>query len=66
MYYDPMIAKVIAYGETRQHALQRMIQALRQTVIVGLTTNQNFLIQVPRLYPGLVVFHVTLGFLTKA
>jgi len=46
MYYDPMIAKVIAYGETRQHCIQRMIQAIKRTAIVGLTTNQHFLLQV--------------------
>jgi len=45
MYYDPMIAKVIAYGETRHHCLQRMLQALKKTVIVGLTTNQQFLLK---------------------
>jgi len=46
MFYDPMIAKVIAYGDTRQHCIARMIQALKHTVLVGLTTNLQFLLQV--------------------
>ena len=41
--YDPMLAKVIAYGETREIALLRMQAALVQTVLLGITTNQEFL-----------------------
>ena len=41
--YDPMLAKVIAYGETREIALVRMQAALAQTVLLGITTNQEFL-----------------------
>lgn len=47
LYYDPMIAKVIAWGRNRTEAIQRMKQALRQTIIIGkLQTNQRFLLQV--------------------
>lgn len=38
-YYDSLIAKVIAYGETREQALQRMSGALREMVIDGIHTN---------------------------
>lgn len=42
-YYDPMIAKLIVWGETREQALARMEQALAETQIVGVHTNVNFL-----------------------
>jgi acetyl-CoA carboxylase biotin carboxylase subunit len=38
-YYDSLIAKVIAYGENREQALQRMSGALREMVIDGIHTN---------------------------
>ncbi len=44
IHYDPMIAKLIAYGETRADALARIKQALRDTVILGVTTNIPFLL----------------------
>ncbi len=43
-FYDPMIAKVIAYGKDRNTARQRLIDALKDTAIFGLTTNKGFLI----------------------
>ncbi|MFZ5439205.1 MAG: acetyl-CoA carboxylase biotin carboxylase subunit [Myxococcota bacterium] len=42
-YYDPMIAKLIVWGEDRQQALGRMADALGHTQIVGLATNVAFL-----------------------
>jgi len=38
-YYDSLIAKVIAYGETREVALARMRNALDEMVIEGIKTN---------------------------
>jgi geranyl-CoA carboxylase alpha subunit len=43
-HYDAMIAKVIAYGETREDARRRLIKSLTQTLDLGLTTNRPFLI----------------------
>jgi geranyl-CoA carboxylase alpha subunit len=43
-YYDPMIAKVIAYGETRDLARRRLIAALEDSVAFGVTTNVDFLV----------------------
>lgn len=42
-FYDPMIAKLIVWGEDRQQALARMADALGKTQIVGLSTNVAFL-----------------------
>ncbi len=42
-FYDPMIAKLIVWGENRDQARARMIQALGQTQVVGVYTNVAFL-----------------------
>jgi 3-methylcrotonyl-CoA carboxylase alpha subunit len=42
-WYDPMIAKLIVHGEDRRAALGKMISALRETRIAGVTTNVEFL-----------------------
>src|SRR3954452_18781497 len=41
--YDPMIAKLIAHGPTRDAAFDRLTAALAETVVVGVTTNLPFL-----------------------
>jgi acetyl/propionyl-CoA carboxylase alpha subunit len=41
--YDPMIAKLIASGDTRAEALDRLGQALAETEVGGVTTNLPFL-----------------------
>ena len=41
--YDPMIAKLIAHGPTRDESLLRLRDALAETVVEGLTTNLPFL-----------------------
>jgi 3-methylcrotonyl-CoA carboxylase alpha subunit len=42
-YYDPMIAKVIAHGTTREQALARLAEALGKTIVAGPKTNVAFL-----------------------
>ncbi|PJF23366.1 MAG: 3-methylcrotonyl-CoA carboxylase [Phototrophicales bacterium] len=42
-YYDPMIAKVIAWAETRDEAIRRLDYALSQTRLLGLRHNISFL-----------------------
>jgi len=46
IYYDPMIAKVIATAETRELATTRLIVALRELEIAGLRTNVPFVVRV--------------------
>ena len=47
-FYDPMVAKLIVYGDTREQALARLDVALSQVQIVGLATNVQFLRHVAR------------------
>ncbi|MEO6888005.1 MAG: acetyl/propionyl/methylcrotonyl-CoA carboxylase subunit alpha [Ktedonobacteraceae bacterium] len=42
-YYDPMIAKLIVYGEDRSAAIARMRTTLEQTVVFGVRTNAPLL-----------------------
>jgi geranyl-CoA carboxylase alpha subunit len=43
-FYDPMIAKLIAHGATRDEARRRLIAALEATAALGIETNRGFLI----------------------
>lgn len=45
IYYDPMVAKIISWGGTRQEAIDHLIRYLSSLLIEGPTTNQNFLIR---------------------
>jgi 3-methylcrotonyl-CoA carboxylase alpha subunit len=42
-FYDPMIAKVIAWGETREDARRRLLAMLDDTAVGGVKTNLAFL-----------------------
>jgi acetyl-CoA carboxylase biotin carboxylase subunit len=39
IYYDPMIAKVITWGDTREEAIGRMNRALAEFILTGIKTN---------------------------
>jgi acetyl-CoA/propionyl-CoA carboxylase biotin carboxyl carrier protein len=41
--YDPLIAKLVAYAETRAEAYDKLAAALRETEVAGVTTNLPFL-----------------------
>lgn len=42
-FYDAMVAKILAWGETRDIALRRLASALERTTLFGVPTNQAFL-----------------------
>ncbi|MEO8585993.1 MAG: biotin carboxylase N-terminal domain-containing protein [Acidobacteriota bacterium] len=43
VHYDPMLAKIVAKGRTREEARRRLVAALRETVALGVTTNLSWL-----------------------
>ncbi len=43
--YDPMLAKVIAIGETREQSAKLLAKELRSTHLAGIKTNKDFLVQ---------------------
>ncbi len=45
-FYDPMIAKVVAWGEDRDIARRRLVRALQGCSLLGLQTNREFLIDI--------------------
>ena len=63
--YDPMIAKVIAAGATRDQALEKLGQALAETVYLGVPTNAGYLrrllalpeVRAGDLHTGLIADH---------
>lgn len=42
IYYDPMISKLITYGKDRQEAIEHMIKAIDNYLIIGIETTLDF------------------------
>jgi propionyl-CoA carboxylase alpha chain len=64
MFYDPMIAKLITYGKTREEAIDLQIEALDAFAIDGIGHNVDFLsalMQHPRFRKGAI----TTGFIAE-
>jgi acetyl/propionyl-CoA carboxylase alpha subunit len=62
--YDPMLAKLIAYAETRALAIARAAAALRDFPILGVRTNVAFLIKVLE-HPAFRAGRVHTGFVDE-
>ena len=45
-FYDSMIAKVIALGHDRKEAIEKIKRLLNEMVIIGVTTNQSFHLEI--------------------
>ena len=63
-FYDPMLAKVIAHGASREEVRRRLIAALEDTVALGLVTNRSFLIAVLR-HPAFAAGEATTDFINR-
>ncbi|SDO30019.1 geranyl-CoA carboxylase alpha subunit [Lutimaribacter pacificus] len=61
-HYDPMLAKLIAHGPTREVARHRLLAALDRTVLLGLTTNAGHLADILR-QPAFVAGEATTAFI---
>lgn len=46
VFYDPVMAKLIAWGNDREEARKRMILALKDNVILGVKTSVNFMLDI--------------------
>jgi propionyl-CoA carboxylase alpha chain len=46
VFYDPMLAKIIAHGATRDKAAELLAQALRRAMIHGPVTNRELLVRI--------------------
>jgi acetyl-CoA carboxylase biotin carboxylase subunit len=63
-FYDPMIAKVIAWDATRKGAAEKLADALSSTEIAGVKTNNAFLIRCLR-HPDFLAGDVDTGFIAR-
>lgn len=63
-YYDPMLAKVCAWGATREEALRRLDRALGQTVLFGVRNNVDYLRRV-LLHPAHVAGQISTAFVQR-
>jgi acetyl/propionyl-CoA carboxylase alpha subunit len=62
VYYDPLLAKLIAWGETRDAARRRALAALRSYPILGIRTNAELLIALLE-HPRFIAGSLDTGFL---
>jgi len=62
--YDPLLAKVIAHGATREEARRKLIYALGETVALGVATNRTFLIDCLN-HPQFAQGEATTGFIAR-
>lgn len=63
-FYDPMVAKIIAWGEDREIARRRLLRALENTALFGPANNRAFLIDVLG-REAFVSGEATTGFITR-
>ncbi|XP_075145922.1 methylcrotonoyl-CoA carboxylase 1 [Haematobia irritans] len=64
VHYDPMIAKLVVWGENRAQALNSLIARLSEYHITGLETNINFLIDLAS-HPEFQAANVHTGFIDQ-
>jgi 3-methylcrotonyl-CoA carboxylase alpha subunit len=63
-YYDPMIAKLITWGENREAALRQLQVALADYQVAGVTTNIDFLTNVAA-HPAFMAKDLDTGFIER-
>ncbi|WP_101676047.1 acetyl/propionyl/methylcrotonyl-CoA carboxylase subunit alpha [Alloalcanivorax mobilis] len=61
-HYDPMLAKIIAFGDSRDEARRRLIRAVEDTVLLGLDDNRRFLAAILR-HPEFAAGRATTAFI---
>lgn len=63
-HYDPLLTKVIAHGEDREVARQRMLGALRRFEIDGLATTRDLCLEILE-HPAFIAGRTTISFLEE-
>lgn len=63
-YYDPMIAKLVVTGETREAAVHKLRAALHEFHVTGIDTNIGFLRKIVA-HPDFIAGRVTTGFVPR-
>jgi geranyl-CoA carboxylase alpha subunit len=63
-YYDSMVAKLIAHGANRDEALRNLTQQLDTCLLLGVTTNQDFLLETLQ-HPEFAAGRADTGFIAQ-
>jgi geranyl-CoA carboxylase alpha subunit len=63
-HYDPLLAKLVAHGATREDARRRLLAALADTVVLGIATNRRFLVECLS-HPAFVAGATDTGFIER-
>lgn len=63
-FYDPMVAKVIAYGKTREDAIRLLARAVDDCVLLGVNSNKRFLVNLLR-HPVVVAGDTNTAFIQQ-
>jgi geranyl-CoA carboxylase alpha subunit len=63
-FYDPMLAKIIAYGATRDEARRKLVRAVEDCLLLGVTANQRFLANLLQ-HPEFAAGNATTAFIAE-
>lgn len=63
-FYDPMVAKVIAYGKTREDAIRLLARAVDDSILLGVNSNKQFLVNLLR-HPVVVAGDTNTAFIQQ-
>jgi acetyl/propionyl-CoA carboxylase alpha subunit len=63
-YFDPMLAKVVAYGASRAEAAQKLARALRDLRVQGVRNNRDFLVGILE-HPSFLAGDTTIDFIER-
>ncbi|HET8708458.1 MAG TPA: biotin/lipoyl-containing protein, partial [Pseudomonadales bacterium] len=63
-HYDPMLAKIIAYGADRTEAIRRLKRAVEETYLLGVKTNKAFLADILG-HEKFIAGHATTAFISE-
>ncbi|SAM34590.1 MULTISPECIES: acetyl-CoA carboxylase biotin carboxylase subunit [unclassified Pseudomonas] len=63
-FYDPMLGKLIAHGATREEARRKLLRAVEDTLLLGVTTNQRLLAELLK-HPGFIDGDFSTGFIAE-
>ena len=63
-FYDPMVAKVIAYGKNREDAIRLLARAVDDCVLLGVNSNKQFLVNLLR-HPVVVAGDTNTAFIQQ-
>ncbi|WP_315337927.1 acetyl/propionyl/methylcrotonyl-CoA carboxylase subunit alpha [Pseudomonas grimontii] len=64
LFYDPMLGKIIAHGATREEARRKLLRAVEDTLLLGVTTNQRLLADLLK-HPDFIGGDFSTGFIAE-